>query len=128
VTKYAEESEAHWRQLLDTPAALKKSGLADLLVEGALTFARERPAYLALFGLSPRSAAARRPLRRTFAAALRRLNPRLTEERAYLSAQVLVELIKGLLAVARQTDAENRSAVTLEFKKLMRFYLRKVME
>jgi AcrR family transcriptional regulator len=127
--QYAEEADEHWKLLLDGASTLKKAALADLFVEGALAFARERPAYLPLIGAPffySRLASARRPLRRTFADALRRLNPKLTADRAFLSAQIIVELIKGLLAVCKHIEPKDIDRVTAEFKRLMRFYLSEV--
>jgi AcrR family transcriptional regulator len=129
--QYAQEKDEYWKRLLDGPPILDKAALAELFVEGALAFARERPAFLPLFGAPlaySRSAAARLPLRRTFANALRRLYPKMTADRAFLSAQIIVELIKGLFAVCKQTDPKNRDVVTAEFKKLMRFYLSEIVE
>jgi AcrR family transcriptional regulator len=127
--QYAEQADEYWKQLLDIPLTIKKSDLADLLVEGALAFARDRPAYLPLFGapfIHSRSAAARHPLRKTFANAIRKLHPQMTAPQAYISAQIIVELIKALLTVCKQVDPQERSTVTTEFKKLMRFYLSKI--
>ena len=129
--QYAEEADEYWKQLLDRPSIRGNTALAELIVEGALAFAAERPAYLALFG-SPlvfaRTAAVRRPLRRTFAAALLRLNSAMTAERAFLSAQIMFELIKGLWTVCKHTDTKHREIAAMEFKKLMRFYLSEVMD
>jgi AcrR family transcriptional regulator len=130
-TQYAEEADEHWKQLLGRPSVPDRTALAELLIEGALKFARERPAYLPLFGaplVFSRSAAARLPLRRTFADALRKLNPEMTADRAFISAQVVVELIKGLFAVCKQIDPKNKDVVTVEFKRLMRFYLTEIVE
>ena len=124
--QYAEEADKHWKQLLAAPSNMGKAALADLFIEGALAFAQERPAYLPLLGapfIYSRSKAARRPLRKAFADALRRLNPKMMPDTAYLKAQIIVELIKGFLAVCKQLDAQERSAVMEDFKKLMRFYL-----
>ena len=131
MAKYAEESDSHWKRLLENPLPFKKSALAGFLVEGTLDFAQQRPAYLSLFGapfVTPRSAAARQPLRRTFASALRRLNPRLSTGRALIYAQVIVELIKAMLTVCKQIDPKDRDGVTLEFKKILRFYLSTVLK
>ena len=125
----AEQADEYWKQLLDGSSRLSKGALADLFVEGALAFARERPAYLPLFGtpfIHARSPAARLPLRRAFADALRRLSPGMTADRAFLGAQVIVELIKGLLAVCKQIEPKERDVVTLHFKKLMRLYLKEL--
>lgn len=126
-TGYLAEFDGHWKTLLENAAGLTKAELADLFVEGTLTLARERPAYLALFG-SPaggaRSEAERQPVRRTIAAALQRMNPEVAEERAYIVALVIVEQIKGQLTVYKQVAPESRGAVTEEFKRLMHLYLR----
>jgi AcrR family transcriptional regulator len=130
MAQYAADADQHWERVLKTSSKLKKTALADLFIEEALAFARERPAYIPLFGapfVFQRSAAARQPLRKTFAAALRRFNPNLNPDQAYISAHVVVELIKGLLSLLKQIEAKDRDPITLEFKKLMRFYLADVV-
>ena len=129
--QYAGEADEHWKLLLGVPLKLKKSALADLFVEEALAFAQARPAYLSLLDapfVYSRSAAARLPLRRTFADALRRIYPKMRAEQAAISAQIVVQLIKGLLAVCRQIEPKERRAVTVQFKRLMRFYLGAVIK
>jgi AcrR family transcriptional regulator len=131
MAQYAAEADEHWERVLKTSSKQKKAALADLFIEQALAFARIRPAYLPLFGapfVFQRSAAARQPLRKTFAVALRRLNPSLTPDQAYISAHVVVELIKGLLSLLKQIEPKDRDPATLEFKKLMRFYLSDVVK
>ena len=67
-----------------------------MFAEGTLT--RDRPAYLALFGSEAggsRSVEERQPVRRTIAAAVQRMNAEIGDERAYLVALGIVELIKG---------------------------------
>ena len=124
--QYAEEADAHWRTLLSGSLPSGNDALADLFVEGALAFVSQRPAYLPLFG-SPfvvfRSTAARQHLRRAFARALRRFDPDLTYDSALVRAQVIVELIKALLAVCKQVNLRNHSTVTAEFKRLVEFYI-----
>ena len=134
MTKYTAEADLHWKAILDVPVAPEKDVLADLFVDGVLAFVRERPAYLPLLGTRSaaqprgqvryaRSEAARRPLRKTIANTLQALSPQTTDERAFLRAQVIVEIIKGLLAVYKETGPKERQAVTEEFKKLIRAYL-----
>jgi AcrR family transcriptional regulator len=130
MAQYAADADEHWDRVLKTSSKLKKTALADLVIEEALAFARVRPAYIPLFGapfVFQRSAAARQPLRKAFAAALRRFNPNLSPDQAYVSAHVVVELIKGLLSLLKQIEAKDRDPITLEFKKLMRFYLADVI-
>ena len=124
--QYAEEADAHWKKLLGEALPSKKDALADLFVEGALAFVRQRPAYLPLFGaplLVFRSPAARQHLRKAFAHTLRRVHPDLTNELALMKAQVVVELIKALLAVCKQLAARDHEAVVADFKRLVRFYI-----
>jgi hypothetical protein len=51
------------------------------------------------------------------------MNPRFTAERAFLSAQVIVELMKGMLAGYKQVAAKDKKTVVTEFKELVVAYL-----
>ena len=51
------------------------------------------------------------------------MKPRLTTERAFLSAQVIVELMKEMLAVYKQVAAKDKKTVVTEFKELVVAYL-----
>ena len=100
--------------------------LSGVFIEGILTFVRAHPAYLSLLTAPisyARTAEARQPLRRTIADALRKTKPSVTPERAFLSAQVIVQLMKGMLALYKQVTAKDRNAVTAEFKALMLAYV-----
>jgi AcrR family transcriptional regulator len=126
ITQYTHEAEAYWAERLEHPPSRGRAALADLFIEGILEFVRDRPAYLPLFGAPlayARTRAARQPLRRTIAAALMRLKPSLPADQAFLHAQVIVEIIKGLLGVYRQASLKEREPVVTEFKKVMRLYL-----
>src|SRR6187402_2033047 len=126
ITKYMHEAAAHWANFLKRPPSRGKGSIADAFIEGILEFARDRPAYLPLFGAPigfARSRADREPLRRTIAAALQNLKPGLTADQAFLHAQVVVEIIKGMLSVYRQAPPKDRKGVVDEFKKVMRLYL-----
>ena len=126
ITQYTLEAEAHWAKFLQQPSAHGKAAIADVFIEGILEFIRDRPAYLPLFGAPlayARTRIAREPLRRTIAAALQNLKPNLPADRAFLNAQVIVEIIKGMLGVYRQATLKDRGAVVTEFKKVMRLYL-----
>lgn len=126
LTQYTHEADAHWAKFLQPPSAQSGDSVADVFIEGVLEFVRDRPAYLPLFGapiVHTRSRAAREPLRRTIAAALQNVKPGLSADQAFLTAQVMVEIIKGMLRVYRQAAAKDREAVIAEFKKVMRLYL-----
>jgi AcrR family transcriptional regulator len=126
LAQYIEEADAHWTVLMSHPSALKKTTLADLFVDGALDFLGKRPAYLPLFGTTvvcSRSNVARQQLRKTFADALQRLNPKKTSASALISAHVIAELIKALFAACKHSAPKDRDEVVGEFKKLMRLYI-----
>ncbi|RSL18403.1 TetR family transcriptional regulator [Edaphobacter aggregans] len=126
ITQYIREAEVHWAKLLQRPPARTKASIADVFIEGILEFANDRIAYLPLLGAPlayARTKAAREPLRRTIATALQNLKPSLSADRAFLNAQVIVEIIKGMLGVYRQATLKDREAVVTEFKKVMRLYL-----
>jgi AcrR family transcriptional regulator len=125
-SRYVEECDVQWKALLSDAADLTREELAELFVEGALRMATERPAYLALMGASvpyTRSPSLRRPLRKTIAEALQTTHSKLTEDRAFTYAEVIVQLIKGMLTVYREAAPKERDKVVEEFKKLFRLYL-----
>ena len=124
--RYAEEADAHWKKLLSDLLPLTQGALADVVVDGAVAFVSERPDYVPLFSSPPitfRSPLARQHLRQVFANALRRTESKLSKERALLRAQVIVELIKSLLAMLKQVTPSHREVVTEDFKLLIHFYL-----
>jgi AcrR family transcriptional regulator len=126
ITQYIHEAEVHWAKLLQHQPARGKASIAEVFIEGILEFVDDRPAYLPLLGAPlahARTKAARKPLRRTIATALRHLKPTMSADRAFLSAQVIVEITKGMLGVYRQATLKDRKAVVIEFKKVMRLYL-----
>jgi AcrR family transcriptional regulator len=126
VARYSEDSHAFWAQILQQPAARRKSTLADTFIQGILQFVAERPGYLPLldapFAIT-RTRKAREPLRKTIAAALQTLKPTLTPDTAFLHAQVIVEIMKGMLNVYRQASPKDQELTIAEFKKVMRLYL-----
>ena len=125
-SKYLQEIDERWKILLATPASLTNQALANAIVEGALGLIKEWPAYLHLLDAPvahSRSASARRPVRKTIATALQAINPQVPDERAFIHAQVIVELIKALVSVYKYSAPKERDAVGNEFKKIMRFYI-----
>jgi AcrR family transcriptional regulator len=126
ITQYTHEAEAHWAKFLQHPPVRGRASIADVFIAGILEFVRDRPAYLPLFGAPlayTRTKVAREPLRRTIAVALQNLKPSLSADRAFLNAQVIVEIIKGMLGVYRQAALKDREDVVSEFKKVLRLYL-----
>ena len=126
LSQYGEQFDAHWFAVLSENRVETEREFAELLVEGLLAFVRQHPAYLPLLAgpiVYSRTAEARQPLRRTIAGALQKVKPRLNAERAFLSAQVIVELLKGMLAVYKQVAAKDKNTVVAEFKELVVAYV-----
>ena len=127
LSEYVQQADVHWAAVLSGARALTESELSEVFIEGVLTFVRAHPAYLPLLtapiGYS-RTTEARQPLRRTIADALRKTKPSMTPERAFLSAQVILQLMKGMLALYKQVTAKDQKAVTAEFKALILAYVR----
>lgn len=129
-TEYVEAGDAHWKRLLGEAAGMSREELAGLFVEGALGLAKELPAYLELMAapvMYRRSASLRRPLRRSVVGALRAMNPKLEEGQAFVYAEVIVQLIKGMLTVYREAAAKEREKVAGEYRKLFRLYLMEIL-
>ena len=126
LSEYVEQADAHWAAILSGARTMTESELSELFIEGILTFVRAHPACLPLLtapiGYS-RTAEARQPLRRTIADALRKTKPSISADRAFMSAQVIVQLMKGMLALYKQVAAKDEKAVTAEFKALMLAYV-----
>jgi hypothetical protein len=70
-----------------------------------------------------RTQSLRRPLRKAIVGALQTMKPKLTDERAFIYAEVIVQLIKGMLTVYREAAPRERVKVAEEFKRLFRLYL-----
>jgi AcrR family transcriptional regulator len=125
-TQYVERGDAHWKELLSRAKEMTRDELAELFVEGALELVKELPAYLELMGapvMYTRSSSLRRPLRKSVVGALQAMKPKLADERAYIYAEVIVQLIKGMLTVYREAAPRERVKVAEEFRRLFRLYL-----
>lgn len=127
--QYARESEIHFSTLLtDRPYATPEE-LAGIFMEGTIAFVAKRPSYPKLL-LPPvhfgRSEAARRPLRRTFANALRKLEPTLAADRALVHAHVIIEILKASLSVRDSVPAGERDKVAETFTVVLAYQLRQL--
>jgi len=101
------------------------------LVGRMAEFAAERPAYLPLIAAPikfARDAAVRQDLRVQFSKAFIAKNPALSRERALLIANVVVQIMKGLIALYATMPMRDRVMVIAEFKRVLTDYLDDVME
>ena len=126
LAQYTEEADAHWSEVLSKDNLPTKSAFPGVFVKAILDFSSKRPGYLALLGAPlaySRTASARKPLRKTIASALQMMNGKLAANSALIRANVIVELIKGLLAINKQSASKEKDLVIDEFKRLIRLYL-----
>jgi len=129
-TGYVERGDTHWKELLNRAKEMTRAELAELFVEGALELVKELPAYLELMGapvMYTRSSSLRRPLRKSVVGALQAMKPKLGDEKAFIYAEVIVQLIKGMLTVYREAAARDRETVAEEFRRLFRLYLVEIL-
>lgn len=130
LNQYAEEIAAQWKPLMEQAPRLTLPQFADLFIERMTQFVREHPAHLALLSAPTRftsNPAARRALRSMVANAFQAKNPELSNERALLSANVAVQIIKGMVALYNECPSKDRASVIAEFKKVMTLYLSTVL-
>jgi hypothetical protein len=82
--------------------------LANQIVEGAITFLRAHPAYLALLEAPKafaRTKAARSPLRSTFGAVIHQIYPNMEVASLSLASDVIVGLLKALFNLYKDASS-----------------------
>lgn len=124
--QYSEQLQEYFKRLVHETKAVTVVEFSEALIDGIVEFSRQRPAWLALHNstLKPvRDPAARRSLREEFAAAFQVFAPGLPADRAFLTANVALEIVKGLIGSFRQTPEEQWAPLVQEFKAALRLYL-----
>lgn len=102
-----------------------------MMMETTMDFFRERPAYFVLRKAPikrSRGPAARRNLREAFARAFRSRKPALSNDRAYLIANVVLDTTKAFLAGAASATPKEQDALTLEFTTMLSLYLKSIFD
>ena len=130
LNQYAQEIEAYWKPLIARAESLTSDDFADLFVESMLAFMKERPAHLQLMSARiqfSRDPAARRAIRVELANAFRAKNPALSEDHAFLAANVALQMVRSMKVLLTEAGPDERDPITVEFKKLLRFYLADVL-
>ena len=128
--QYAEELEARWKPLIEQAPMLGHAEFADLFVERITEFVREHPAFVKL-SAAPirfrRDPATRKASRLAIANAFRMKNPSLSNERAWIAANVVLQLMGGMMRVYEESEPKLRSLVVAEFKNVLISYLESVL-
>jgi AcrR family transcriptional regulator len=130
LNQYAAEVEGFWQPILARAKEVNHEQFADLVLEGVIQFLEERPAYLKLLAAQIQTSgnsAARRALRAAFANALQVKNPSLSEDRALLAANVVLEIIRGMKTRYTEASVREKAAVVAEFRKILAFYMGSVL-
>lgn len=128
--QYAEELDAKWRPLIEQAPALGHTEFADLFVERITEFVRERPAFLKLTAAPirfRRDPATRKASRTAVANAFRAKNPALSVERSWVAANVVFQLVGGMMRVLEESEPKLKSLVVTEFKDVLTSYLQSVL-
>ncbi len=126
LSQYVLEIEAHWSPLVAKAHTLTYQQFADLFIECITEFVQHRPAYLKLLAGPTRfrrDPAARRALRVAIADAFRAKNPSLSSEQALLSANVALQIVKGMTNLYTEVTPKEKPQVAAEFKKALTLYL-----
>lgn len=124
--QYSQQLEDYFKRLVQETKAMTVAQFSEALIDGIVEFTIQRPAWLALLSSTPkpvRPPEARRSLREEFAAAFHVYAPDLTPDRAMLTANVALEIIKGLIGTFRHAPDEERDALICEFKAALTMYL-----
>jgi AcrR family transcriptional regulator len=123
---YAQEIEAHWKPLMEQAERLSHAEFAEMFLERITEFIRERPAYLKLLAAPirfSRDPAARRALRLAIANAFRAKDPLLTTEKAFLAANIALQMVKGLATLYAEASSREKPLIGAEYKKALTLYL-----
>jgi AcrR family transcriptional regulator len=128
--QYAEELQERLKLLVAASAKLSTQQFAESFIDCIANFARERPAWLNLRRVAvpgARSRAAHNDLRSGIANAFRAKNPSLSSERAFLAANVTIQIVKGMKTLYMESDMKSRGLIETEFRKVLTSYLEGVL-
>ncbi len=127
---YSKELGSCLESLMEESGKLSPPQFAGAFIDCIAGFMRDRPAWLTLQDVPirfRRDPAARRALRSKIANAFRAKNPSLSSERAYLAANVAIQIVKGMKVLYSESDAKARPLIEAEFRGVLTLYLERVL-
>ena len=128
--QYGKAVETELKPLIAQAPDLSPQRFADIFIETMLRLVRQHPYYLALQS-GPirvrRDPASRRALRLAIADALRANNPALHKERAFLSANVVIQTIGGMTRLYVESDPQDQPTVVADYKVILTAYLTTIL-
>jgi AcrR family transcriptional regulator len=128
--QYGLAIETEWKHLIAQAPDLTPRKFADIFIETMLRLVRQHPAYLALqtAPVRPRrDSASRRALRLAIADAFQAKNPALTEERAFLSANVVVQTVSGMTRLFAESAPQDQPIIVADYKLILTAYLTTIL-
>jgi AcrR family transcriptional regulator len=131
LVRYALETDKYWASLIEEASELSVQQFADLLVGRMAEFADNHPAYLPLINVPikfTRDPSARQNLRDQFSKAFIARSPKLSRERSLLIANVVVQIMKGMIWMYAAVPAREHDQVVSEFKRVLTDYLDDVLK
>jgi AcrR family transcriptional regulator len=126
---YAGKIEEHWNPLFDTIGQLGAKEFSERFIDRFLDFVAEHPAYLQLQAAPirlRRTAGAKRAFRASLIEALRRRAVTFSYEAAELCANVILQIVRGMMQLYAEAGAADKATVVEEFKKALAAYLETV--
>jgi AcrR family transcriptional regulator len=130
IHQYGLAVETEWKLLIARAPSLTPQKFADIFIETMLRVVRQHPAYLAL-QTAPirlrRDPASRRALRLAIANAFRAKNPALTEQRAFLSANVVVQTVGGMTRLFAESSPQDQPTIVADYKIIITAYLTAIL-
>jgi len=126
LTQSTQEMEVRWQSVFEQASTLPVSEFVEVVVGQMIHIMESRPAYLLLLAEQisfSRDPAARQKLRMALARAFQAKNESLSDDRAFLIANVAVEIVKGLKNQFVGVPPERKPAVAAEFKRALGLYL-----
>jgi AcrR family transcriptional regulator len=129
--RYAEQSNSHWANLIEEARDMPVQEFSERLLTQLEETATTHPAYLALISAPlkfSRDASAKRSSRELFAKAFQAKNSKLKPDRAYMIANTVLQIIKGMMTVYAEAQNKDRPAVKAEFRRVLSCYLQDVLE
>lgn len=123
--QYGKEFQAAWESLESRAASLNIEHLVDQLIDTAIEFVGEHPAFLALLDApsSTRDPSIRKLLRKLLARLFLLQKPSVSSAKALRMASVTLQLIKGMNQLYAESKRAAKQPMVQEFRMLLRCYL-----
>jgi len=128
-SQYADALAAYWTPAFEQLDGASAKKFADRFLDSFLEFIAAQPAYLQLQAAPVRfrrDPATRHAFRVVLQKALQRCAPQLEDTRAYLCANTVLQITKGMVTLYVDSAPADRPRVVTEFKTVLALYLKSV--